>query len=375
MFLGELVVRFYLHLHREILPAACRREDPVLHHALIHNTTCRFKTSEWNVTFQINSLGMRDREYSFTKPAGTYRILLLGDSFAEGYGVAEASTYQANLEEQLNKKNHRNLEILNAGVQSYSPRLEYLFLTTQGMALQPDMIILSLDLTDFSDQQRYQILTKIKPTAVTTTISDQWERSPILAKPIPSVTWIPFIPTSIKWWLHQHSRLYDLAIFTVKKLLYPDIFKGQIDFTPQDPFTDSFVILRPKNEQQHAKLWEPMKRDIRLIKAIGDKYQLPVIVMMHPHGHQISANEWSEGRKSWDFMPQKIYGVQPQAELQSFLESENIPYVDLLPAFKATERRQKKLFFSLDGHLTAVGHQVIADTLFAFLQQHQYALE
>ena len=39
------------------------------------------KTPEFDVTYKINALGLRDSDAtSYTKPAGTYRVVFLGDS-------------------------------------------------------------------------------------------------------------------------------------------------------------------------------------------------------------------------------------------------------------------------------------------------------
>src|SRR5712692_8691660 len=41
-----------------------------------------------NHKIYINSLGMRDREHAIKKEDGTFRILLLGDSFMEAFQVS-----------------------------------------------------------------------------------------------------------------------------------------------------------------------------------------------------------------------------------------------------------------------------------------------
>lgn len=363
--LAEVAVRTYLYLNRDILPTACRRDDPVLNHTLVPNSSCRFKTKEWDVNFQVNSLGMRDQEYSRAKPSGVYRILLLGDSFAEGYGVKQAQTYQAILETKLGDR----FEVLNAGVQSYSPHLEYLYLQEFGLDLDPDLVLLNLDLTDFSDEQRYQTLS-LAPEAGPITAGksvDQWQRAPLFAKPIPSVTWLPFIPTPIKWWLHDHSRLYDLAIKTIKKKLYPKTFPDQIDFTPKDPHTDALMILRDLDDQQYQQLWQPVADYLLKIKSLLDGRGIPLIIFMHPHGLQISANEWSLGRAKWAFEPNRVYPAKPQDDLRAWSKKHGIDYIDLLPAFiDAKAKSPQNLFFSLDGHFTPAGHQLVSDQLFLY---------
>ena len=48
---------------------------------------------------QVNNLGFRGEDMTVKKPAGIYRVLLVGDSFTEGESVAEPKT-AANLAEK-----------------------------------------------------------------------------------------------------------------------------------------------------------------------------------------------------------------------------------------------------------------------------------
>ena len=76
--LSEITLR--LLQDKRIEPTACRQRDPILDHSLVPNSTCRFKTREWDITYKINSIGLRAGEVS-AKNDDEIRILFLGDSF------------------------------------------------------------------------------------------------------------------------------------------------------------------------------------------------------------------------------------------------------------------------------------------------------
>src|SRR5437868_6180458 len=99
-----------------------------------------------------NSLGMRDREYSRTKPANTYRIVLLGASNDMGFGVKNDQTYENLVEDALNSRvadpRYSRYEILNLAVAADSILQRVLRLEEEGFALQPDAAILSVTAVD-----------------------------------------------------------------------------------------------------------------------------------------------------------------------------------------------------------------------------------
>lgn len=105
------------------------------------------------IEIRINRLGMRDDDFEVTKPAHTFRILNLGDSFGAGHGVHQDSSYSELLEKQLNASlNHdMRVEVLNASVPGYDPQNEYLYYLHYGRAFTPDLVVLGLYVgNDFS---------------------------------------------------------------------------------------------------------------------------------------------------------------------------------------------------------------------------------
>ncbi|MBI4845219.1 MAG: hypothetical protein HY810_01900 [Candidatus Omnitrophica bacterium] len=72
--------------------------------------------------FKINSLGIRDKEYSTPKPKDTYRILIIGDSVTFGTEYPLEITYPKVLEKLLQERPlHKDkFEVINAGICGYN---------------------------------------------------------------------------------------------------------------------------------------------------------------------------------------------------------------------------------------------------------------
>lgn len=77
-----------------------------------------FSNREFQNEYRVNSMGLRDDEESLAKP----EIIVLGDSYAMGWGVDQDSTFA----EQLQKST--GMKVLNAGISSYGTAREMLLL-------------------------------------------------------------------------------------------------------------------------------------------------------------------------------------------------------------------------------------------------------
>jgi D-alanyl-lipoteichoic acid acyltransferase DltB (MBOAT superfamily) len=92
-----------------------------------------------------NRYGMRDREYEVEAPPGTYRIALLGGSHSMGSGVADQETFEALIEERLNRENaggeRRRWEILNFAVGGWGDLHAPFVLEKRALPFRPDAMI------------------------------------------------------------------------------------------------------------------------------------------------------------------------------------------------------------------------------------------
>lgn len=103
--------------------------------------------------FKLNSHGLCTGEYARDKPAGTFRVVALGDSFTFDSGmVPQAAMWHHRVGEGLAARLGRPVEVVNLGLPAIGPRFAAKMYDVEGRHLAPDLVVLGLflgnDLTD-----------------------------------------------------------------------------------------------------------------------------------------------------------------------------------------------------------------------------------
>jgi hypothetical protein len=102
-------------------------------------------------TVRINPHGLRGaRDFSREKPAGIFRIAVLGDSNTFGWGVGEGEPYSQIVQQKLGSR----FEVLNFGVPGYNTTMEVATYEHKAARYSPDLVIIhfignDLDLPHF----------------------------------------------------------------------------------------------------------------------------------------------------------------------------------------------------------------------------------
>jgi lysophospholipase L1-like esterase len=126
------------------------RPDGQLGFVLQPGVRLRHVDRDFSVAIAVNALGMRGPERDLRKPPGSARILLLGDSFAFGWGVEQAESFGARLESLLADR-VGPVEVWSAAVPGWTTDQHYLYLRTRGLALDPDLVLLATGESDLGE--------------------------------------------------------------------------------------------------------------------------------------------------------------------------------------------------------------------------------
>ena len=96
-----------------------------------------------------NSLGYRSDEITLAKPKGQYRIICMGGSTTYTTGVENyRMSYPYLLEENLKAAGYTNVQVINAGVGSWTSWESLINFETRILDLEPDMIIIYHSVND-----------------------------------------------------------------------------------------------------------------------------------------------------------------------------------------------------------------------------------
>jgi hypothetical protein len=121
----------YLHVYSEVYGWVPRRGF-------------RLKLGQGPAT-SVNDAGYRGPVCPYARTPGKKRVVMLGDSIAFGYGVADEDTSSRQLE-----KLEPSLEVVNLAVQGYGTDQELLRFEREGLLFQPDAAILNFCLANDS---------------------------------------------------------------------------------------------------------------------------------------------------------------------------------------------------------------------------------
>ncbi len=261
----------------------------------------------------VNSQGVRGPEYSSEPPAGTYRILTVGDSQTFGNGLVLADSWPGILERTSNDGGH-SVEVVNGGWAASD-------------TWQHDILGLRL-------AQRYH------PNAL------------ILAVYVNDVREI-FVPRESAVFV-SNSRVQRLKYLLKRSAIVGTVYDVYRSYRARraasnEPQWDQKVI-QGSDDPAIERAWTQVETSLRSIRDWSERMNIRFLVIALPHRAQVSGI---------------MTGEVHSRRLRDIAQRNGIPFVDLLPALKAAyDVHGSKLFIPWDGHNSAVANKVIAEQVY-----------
>ncbi len=336
--------------------------DPERHHRL---------RADWRGTVQgfpyrTNALGLRERDLVTPKPAGIGRVLMLGDSFIEGGGFAEADTVPRRVESAL-RTSCPGVEVVNAGAASYSPILEYLLLQDVGAAVAPDLVVVNFDMTDVHDDLIRTALAELDGDGLPKRVgTDRRQETALLIPPV--------LPASVR---PAEDALNRLALWQgvrksgVGRRLFGDLNLDELTLRTRgllgDLRYDRLAITRDTPARDEDAAWATTARYLAGMQRVAGRLAARFAVVVYPHAHQVAPHESPASRAGFGIGAGLYPSDRPFRTVETIGRRHGFPVISLLEAFRRRVDPARPLFRSADIHHTVDGAQVMADSIAAGL--------
>jgi len=307
--------------------------------------------NEFKVHEEINAKGLRGPEFQYEKAKGRERILILGDSFAEGYTVSYDQLFSTLLHDRLNRNSHKTVEVINAGTTGYSTDQEYLFLTKEGFRYQPDVVVLMFYQNDVLFNGRPNYYHDPKPSFVS-------ENGKLTLKH-PKASLPKSSPPTTHQWFRSHSRLYEWLVVKIH---------GTGLITGPDHVPEEYRVWKKTARKEEASAWKITELLLGKMAQESKQRGAKFFVFYIPHRSTIHEKEWERFKSlyrldSTEWTPHRVAirlkGITKRLGI-SLIE----PTTELRQRARQWQDKDQRLYFERDDHWTAHGHLEVAEILY-----------
>jgi len=312
-----------------------------------------------------NSQGFKDRERQFERGSSDVRVVAMGDSFTWGAGVSYDEVFVTLLEQRL-RQLQSNSEVVNLGVPAWGPHEELHLLKTYGIRFRPDLVMLNFFIGNDIQNKRGDTLDlpKILVVAGQSYYVDS------------NGNWAHDTIGPSRWFLyHNLNYLIRVGPGRVQQLAKrSDVVGSRVDVPPvvsrsnylRGIYESSDIYLRESSPyfEQH---WTRTKSTLLAMRDFLRENKIPLLIVLIPAPIQLDPVLQSEYLASVGAEAKQYDFQKPSRLLRLWCEENEVPVVDLLPAFEAAGDPNEH-YFQNDIHWNEAGHKVAADAIAPVLE-------
>jgi hypothetical protein len=284
----------------------------------------------------VNEDGIRSPVEAGAFLADNFNVLFLGDSFTYGWRVMMGKTMPAQFERQAQTAGYASMRSINFGWVSSSPYLSERLLREKALKYKPDLVVLTLDMTDIFDDRLYRNIVERKHFFA-------------VGQYLPAITQFVSLINQSLWqseWLARNA-------FGV-------------------PARHFFIVEHPLEETR--PYFDQLMMNVDTIHTYcRDVLGVPFVLFVMPRYFQfdprLSPSNWEKAQ----YPLTGPYVLEPFHYFDEVAKQKPYPIISLLGDFKNT-----KVFpvtFPDDPHLNESGNTVAADAVLKHLSQQGLLLK
>lgn len=323
------------------------------HHELqpLQSTSVPARLDRPGIELRTNSLGLRGPEIQIPKAPDVLRVLCLGDEVVLGAAVDEPQTFCRLIQDRLQARTSRRIEVVNAGVPDFCPLLSYLHLKHRLLVLQPDVVIAHFDMSDVWDDRRFRRLTELSP-----------DEEPLLCA-APGLATVPitrpFTQNFLSWQWAQNE---------ISSLLGQ---KHRLQASSVDDSRSRYAWLTDDSSLwslQTELAMSPLTHLARLCEAEGVR----LLMATHPVPWQLSATASRGARvpeQNGIYPGTVIDSTRPEEIIAEFASSTALPLCDAISLLRR-HADADELFQEDSTEFSETGHRFYAAALTSSLLEH-----
>lgn len=301
--------------------------------------------SEYQVEMRYNARSFRGPLYPYERKPETYRILILGDSYGDGYSVKFDDLFTETMLKRLKTKVAKPLEVVNSAVGGYGTDQQLLYFLIDGRRYKPDLTILLF----YANDLPYNIKANYAPLGRGAKPLFGLENGKLYIKSLPKPA------KGAKG--DQREKFYDpkLVKQTLQRFARPKAEAGDSPSRSKDKAVAAYGSGARKTQ------WEMTEALMKQIKESCDASGSHLLLFFVPVKRDIYGGAGRIQRK-----PSRV-----SSSLQVLASRLKIDLIDTLPLYRdraeQIAKQKQRLYWVRDSHWTPQGHQLAGEILSRFL--------
>ncbi len=330
------------------------------------NAIFPYRSSEFDNQIEINSFGFRDKEFAREKPAGTFRIAVLGDSQEEALQVPLEATWQKVMERELTKKAGLTVESYNFGVSGYGTDQEWLTLREKVWQFSPDMVILAFSPNDVGDTYKNKLVKLNNGTLEVVSVKERAGGNFLGKLARQTYTYHLLVKASS----NNQSAKEIVEIIRTKIFGFPKeerFFLSDAQLT-EGPFE---VLASQKNPPSEViNTWGIVRALVGDMKKQADSHSAKFLITVNIPRAQVFPADWEQLRQLYKLDPATSSPYEINGVMEKIAKDEGILFHD--PRLEAIAWYQETgdLHWPKDAHFNANGNLFMGTKVAEFILEN-----